>query len=87
VFGHHANAVALAKTTNEVFFAPGELEPVVFGLEHFRHVAPDHPTDVDSQLLLLKAHARPPSLSAQPHETECLADAGSRGLPGHLIMM
>ena len=65
LLGHHADAVPLAQAAEEVFLRPGEVEAELLGLKHLRHVAADHPADMDAQLLLwVGAHVRPPSLSA-----------------------
>src|SRR5262249_16081278 len=53
LLGHRANAVALPQTAKEVLLRPGILEVLLFGLEHFRYVAADHPADVDAHLLFL----------------------------------
>src|SRR5262245_6455499 len=58
MFSNHADAVTLTQAANEVFLEPGELEAGPFDLEHFRHVAADHPTDVYAQLrFMVGAHA------------------------------
>jgi hypothetical protein len=51
-FGHHADAVPLTQTTNEILFRPRKLEAPIFDLENLGHVPPDHPADMDSQILL-----------------------------------
>ena len=50
--GDHADAIALAQATDEVFFKPGELEAVTLDVEHLSHVAADHPPNVNTDLLL-----------------------------------
>src|SRR6185295_14621539 len=47
-------AVALAEAAEEIFFGPSELEALPLDLQHLRHVAPDQPTDLDFQRLLLR---------------------------------
>src|SRR5690606_5733334 len=50
--GDHANAVALPQAADEVFFEPGKFKAAALDVEHLRHVAADHPTNVDADLLL-----------------------------------
>jgi hypothetical protein len=57
MFSDHPDAVALAQAPDEVILAPGELESFSLDIEHFRHIAANHPTDVNPQLLaLLRIH-------------------------------
>src|SRR5437867_2070277 len=51
--GHHADAVALPQTAEKVLLGPGIFKALLLGLQNFGHVAPDHPTNVDANLLLL----------------------------------
>jgi hypothetical protein len=53
VLGDHANAVALPQTANEFLLEPGELEGSPFDIQDLRHIAPNHPTDVNTQLRLM----------------------------------
>src|SRR5262249_38413271 len=72
----HADAVALAQTAEEVLLGPGVLEGFLFRLQDLRHVATNHPADVDANLLLLRpvrAHSLP--LLPSPDHT-------ARGSPG-----
>src|SRR4051812_50037683 len=65
LLGDHADAVALPQAAEEVFFRPGVLEALLFGLQYLRHVPPYHPADVDADLLLLcpvRTHLRTPLL-------------------------
>jgi GntR family transcriptional regulator len=52
VFGDHADAISLSQATKEIFFGPSELEALTFDVQHFGHVAPNQPTDLDLQRLL-----------------------------------
>ena len=51
MLGNHANAIALTEAADEIFFKPGKLEALALDVEHFGHVAANHPADVNSQLL------------------------------------
>jgi hypothetical protein len=53
VFGHHADAIALPKATDEVVFGPGILEALFFDGQDFGHIAPNHPANVDADFLFL----------------------------------
>src|SRR5262245_19422378 len=63
LLGDHADAVALAQAAQEVFLCPGKLEALLFRLQDFRHVAPDHPADVNAKLLFIG------SVRAHPHSS------------------
>jgi hypothetical protein len=58
VLGDHPDAIALPQTANEFLLEPGELKCGPFDLQHFRHVASDHPADVHPKLRLFAAAAR-----------------------------
>lgn len=45
--GNHADAVSLAKATEEVFFRPWELEALMLDLQNFRHIPADEPSDLN----------------------------------------
>src|SRR5438874_334533 len=53
MLGDHANAVALTQAADEFLLEPGELKCAPFDLQHFGHVSPDHPTDVNTKLRLV----------------------------------
>src|SRR5262249_24321499 len=53
LLGNHADAVPLAQAAEEVFFGPRVLKAVLFRLQHFRHIAANHPANMDADLLLL----------------------------------
>ncbi len=48
LFCHHPDAIALAKTTNEVFLRPRKLETLIFDCQNRRHIAANHPTNVNT---------------------------------------
>ena len=50
MLGHHANAVPLPQAAYKVLFKPRELEAAALDVEHLRHVAANHPPNVNSQL-------------------------------------
>src|SRR3972149_3854491 len=49
---HHADAIPLAETADELLLEPGKLKAGPFDFEHLGHVAADHPADVYASLLL-----------------------------------
>src|SRR5262249_52124925 len=51
----HADAVALAQTAEEVLLGPGEFKAGLLGLQDLRHIAADHPADVDAHLFLFRS--------------------------------
>ena len=61
VLGHHADAVALPQAANEVLFAPGELESLVFDFQNFGHVATNHPANMNAQLAVDSTSCWPPA--------------------------
>jgi hypothetical protein len=46
ILSHHPNAVALAKTTNELIFGPGKLKALVLNPQNCRHISAYHPSDM-----------------------------------------
>jgi hypothetical protein len=54
VLGHHANAIALAQTAQEILLGPGVFETLLFRLEDFGHVAANHPADMDASLFFFR---------------------------------
>src|SRR5207244_4634393 len=69
LLGDHADAVALPQTAEEVLLGPGEFETGLFGLQNLRHIAADHPANMDARLFFFRttrAHERiPPSPRAR----------------------
>src|SRR5580700_5241041 len=51
VLGHHADAVALPQTAQEVFLGPRVIEGGALDGEHIVHIAPDEPADLNFQFL------------------------------------
>jgi hypothetical protein len=52
VFGDHPDAISLSQAAEKIFFGPSELEALTFDVQHFGHIAPNQPTDLDFQRLL-----------------------------------
>src|SRR5438132_10355334 len=80
LLGHHADTVALAQAAQEVLLGPGELEALLFGVQDLRHVAANHPADVDAHLFLLcpvNAHVAPllPSSRSPERRRSCFTIA------------
>src|SRR5947208_16939361 len=60
----HADAVSLAQAAQEILFRPCEFKTLLFGLQDLRHIAANHPANVDACLFLLgttRAHNDLPS--------------------------
>jgi hypothetical protein len=51
MLGHHANAIALAQTTDEIIFRPWEFETLALDRQNLLHIAPDHPSNVHANVL------------------------------------
>lgn len=47
--GDHSNAIALTKTTDEIFFGPGKFKAGVLDAEYRRHITADHPANMNTQ--------------------------------------
>ena len=47
-FSDHPNAIALSQAPNEVFFIPRKFETSVLNAENRRHVASDHPANMNA---------------------------------------
>src|SRR4029453_562310 len=62
-FGHHADAVALAKAAEKIVLVPGKLKTLLLDRQHFGHVAANHPANVHRQMArrggTLKRFSRP----------------------------
>lgn len=50
VLSNHADAIALAKGLEEILLGPRVIKASAFDGEHFGHVAPDHPADMQFDL-------------------------------------
>src|SRR5262249_7226190 len=66
--GHHANAIALPQTAEEVLLGPSVVEAGLLGLQDFRHIPSNHPPYVDANLFFVDpsrahAHERTPPLA------------------------
>ena len=65
VFGHHADAVPLTQTAEEILVRPRELEAGRFNAENFLHVAADQPANLNVQMFTLftnRAHEGLPAV-------------------------
>jgi hypothetical protein len=47
MFGHHADAISLPQTADEIVFQPREFETISLDRQHFGHVSTNHPTDMN----------------------------------------
>jgi hypothetical protein len=74
-FGHHADAVALAQTADEIVFVPRKLEALLLDREHFGHIAADHPTNVNGERAPLGKNA---NRILRPGHTVLLASIPAR---------
>lgn len=82
VLSDHADAIALAKGLEEILLGPWVIKAAAFDGEHFGHVAPDHPADMQFDLFFGPGfHSGSPNREGHsPSRTPSMASAlqGSR---------